>query len=90
MNQSTRQQLLNELARRGYRADGSSPFKSIVIDLDELAEIELGELLEQMVERREKIVRSVETLGKDAAMERYEDAQRAIDAMKIVIKKLTE
>jgi len=89
VNDVTRSQLLEELAARGYRDDGSSPFRSIVLDYDELGEVELGELLEQMVARREKIARSVDRLGKDAAMQSYEDAQRAIDAMKAVIEKLT-
>ena len=43
MNDSTRKQLLHELAARGYRADGSSPFRSIQFDLDEFSEVELGE-----------------------------------------------
>ena len=90
MNDYTRGQLLKELAARGYRDDGSSPFRSIVLDYDELAEIEIGELLEQMVTRREKIFRAVDTMGKDVAMQSYEDAQRAIDAMKTVIKKQTD
>jgi hypothetical protein len=90
VNELTRGQLLKELAARGYRDDGSSPFRSIVIDYGELAEIEIGELLEQMVERRERIMRSVETVGKDVAMQNYADAQRAIDAMKAVIKQLTD
>ena len=63
MNEFTRGQLLKELASRGYRDDGSSPFRSIVLDYDELAEIELGELLEQMVVRREKIFRSIDAVG---------------------------
>ena len=90
MNEYTRGQLLKELAARGYRDDGSSPHRSIVLDYDELAETELGELLEQMVVRREKIFRSIDAVGKDKAMEHYEDAQRAIDAMKAVLKKQTE
>jgi hypothetical protein len=90
VNQFTRGQLLKELASRGYRDDGSSPFRSIVLDYDELLDIELGELLEQMVARREKIFRAADTMGKDAAMQNYEDAQRAIDAMKAVIKRATE
>jgi hypothetical protein len=90
VNDFTRNQLLKELAARGYRDDGSSPFRSIVLDYDELPEIERGELLEQMVARREKIVRSLDAVGKDVAMQSYEDAQRAIDAMKAVIKRLTE
>jgi hypothetical protein len=90
VNEYTRGALLKELAARGYRDDGSSPFRSIVLDYDELAEVELGELLEQMVARREKIFRSLDTVGKDVAMQNYEDAQRAIDAMKAVIKKQTD
>lgn len=90
MNEYTRARLLQELAARGYRDDGSSPFRSIVLDYGELAETELAELLEQMIGRREKIFRSLDTVGKDVTMQHYEDAQRAIDAMKAVIKKLTE
>jgi hypothetical protein len=90
VNEYTRGQLLKELAARGYRDDGSSPFRSIVLDYDELAEVEIGELLEQMVARREKIVRSVDSVGKDIAMQNYEDAQRAIDSMKAVIKRQTD
>lgn len=90
MNESTRRQLVAALAARGYRDDGSSPHRSIVLDYDELAETELGELLDHMVVRREKIARAADTIGKDAAMQRYDDAQRAIDAIKAVLKKLTE
>jgi hypothetical protein len=90
VNGYTRGQLLKELAARGYRDDGSSPFRSIVLDYDELSETDIGELLEQMVERREKIQRSLDAVGKDVAMQHYEDAERAIDAMKAVIKKLSD
>jgi hypothetical protein len=90
VNDFTRGMLLRELAARGYREDGSAPFRSIVIDYDELRDTEIGELLEQIVVRRDKIFRSLETVGKDIALQNYEDSQRAIDAMKAVIKKLTE
>jgi hypothetical protein len=90
VNDYTRGLLLKELAARGYRDDGSSPFRSIVLAYDELSEVDIGELLEQMVGRREKIFRSMESLGREVAMQSYEDAQRAIDAMKVVIKKLTD
>lgn len=90
MNDYARGLLLKELAARGYRDDGSSPYRSIVLAYDELSEVELGELLEQMLGRREKIFRSMESLGREVAMQSYEDAQRAIDAMKVVIKKLTD
>ena len=90
MNEVTRQQLLKELAARGYRDDGSSPYRSIVLDYDELPDTDLGELLDQMVVRREKIFRSLDVLGKEMAMQHYEDAERAIEAMKAVLKKLTD
>jgi hypothetical protein len=90
VNEVTRQQLMKELAARGYRDDGSAPYRSIVLDYDELGETDLGELLDQMVVRREKIFRSLDVLGKELAMQHYEDAERAIEAMKAVLKKLTD
>jgi len=79
--------LLAELGRRGYR-DGASPHGSIVFDLDELCELELGELLDLMVTRREKIGRSLDTLG-DKAHQHFDDVERVIESAKLVIKKLT-
>jgi hypothetical protein len=78
-----------ELARRGYRDTGASPYGSIVLDYDELAELELGEMLDLMVSRRERIVRSVDALGKEKATEHFEDAEAAIQALKDVIKRLS-
>ena len=78
-----------ELARRGYRDTGASPNGSIVLDYDELAELDLGEMLDLMVARRERIVRSVDALGKEKATEHFEDAEAAIQALKDVIKRLS-
>jgi hypothetical protein len=78
-----------ELARRGYRESGASPYGSIVLDYDELAELDLGEMLDLMVARRERVVRAVEVMGKEKATEHYEDAEAAIQAIKDVIKKLS-
>jgi hypothetical protein len=82
--------LLAELARRGYRDTGASPHGSIVLDYDELAELDLGEMLDLMVARRERIARSIDALGKDKATQHYEDAEHAIEAVKAVIKKLAD
>lgn len=78
-----------ELARRGYRDTGASPYGSIVLDYDELAELDLGEILDMMVSRRERIVRSVDAIGKEKATQHFEDAEAAILAIKDVIKKLS-
>ena len=84
------QQLLRaELARRGYRENGASPHGSIVLDYDELGELDLGEILDLMVSRRERVVRSLDSLGKDNATAHYEDAEAAIQAVKDVIRKVS-
>lgn len=88
MSPHAKQLLLAELARRGYR-DGASPNSTIVLDLAELEELDLGEFLDMMVTRREKIARAVDTLGKDKAHQSFDDAEHAIEAVKAVIKKLT-
>lgn len=82
--------LRRELSARGYRDTGASRNGSIVLDYDELADLDLGELLDLMVARRERITRSVEAVGKDVAMKNYEDAEAAIDAIKAVIKALSD
>jgi len=69
--------------------DSASPHGSIVLDYDELGELDLGELLDLMVSRRERVVRSLDALGKDRATAHYEDAEAAIQAIKDVIKKLS-
>jgi hypothetical protein len=82
--------LLAELARRGYRDTGASPHGSIVLDYTEMGELDLGELLDLMVSRRERIWRSVETMGKEKATHHFEDSEAAIEAIKAVIKKLLD
>ena len=82
--------LRRELAARGYKDTGASRYGSIVLDYDELADLDLGELLDLMVARRERIARSVDAVGKDVAHRNYEDAESAIDAIKVVIKMLSD
>lgn len=78
--------LRRELAARGYGETGASMYGSIVLDYAELADLDLGELLDLMVARRERIARSVDA----AATRSYEDAESAIDAIKAVIKMLSD
>ncbi|HUS27892.1 MAG TPA: hypothetical protein VMZ53_05270 [Kofleriaceae bacterium] len=81
--------LLAELTRRGYH-EGKSPNGTIVLDVAELIELDIAEFLDLMVTRREKISRSIEALGKDKARAGFEDADHAVEAIKTVIKKLTD
>lgn len=87
MNAWTCALLRTELSSRGYDPDGKSPGGSIVLDYDQLDEIELGDLLDQMVVRREKIFRSVDVMGKETAQRCWHDAELAIEAIKAVIKR---
>ncbi|HSD86739.1 MAG TPA: hypothetical protein VLB44_04465 [Kofleriaceae bacterium] len=61
-----------------------------MLDYAELAELDLGEVLDLMVARRERISRSVDAMGRDKATQHFEDAEHAIEAVKAVIKKLAE
>jgi hypothetical protein len=85
-----KEMLLAELGRRGYRDIGASPNGTIVLDLAELGELDLGEFLDLMVTRREKISRSVDTLGKEKAHQSFDDVEKTIEAVKQVIRKLTD
>ena len=89
MNPRVQALLRAELARRGYRESGASPHGSIVLDYDEMAELDLGEMLDMMVTRRERVVRAVDAMGKEKATQHFEDSEAAIQAIKDVIKKLS-
>ena len=89
MSPHAKRLLLAELEHRGYRDGAASPNGSIVLDLVELGELDLGEFLDLMVTRREKISRSVDTLGKEQAKRHLEDVEKAIEATKAVLKKLS-
>ena len=85
------QSLLRRSSRGAATGEtGASTHGSIVLDYDELGELEIGELLDLMVARREKIVRSVDAVGKETATRSFDDAESAIEAIKAVIKKLSD
>jgi hypothetical protein len=89
MNSRVREELRKELAHRGFSADGASPGNTMVIDEAFLTEIEIAALFETMVARREKVFRSGDVVGLDAAKKAYDDVVIAIDAIKVVIGKLS-
>jgi hypothetical protein len=54
-----------------------------------LDDTELSDLLETMVARREKVIRSHSVVGPDIAKQSYDDVVLVIDAIKAVMKNLT-
>ncbi len=89
MNAATRKRFEKELCRRGYSEELFSPNDSMGFAGTYLDEIELAELLDNLVVRREKIDKSVDIVGKEIATQNYDDVVIAIDALKTVIGSMT-
>jgi hypothetical protein len=82
-------ELKRELAARGFSPDGSAPNGSMTFDDAYLASVEIAELFDTMVARREKVFRSTDVVGADIARNNFDDVNLAIDAIKAVISRLT-
>ncbi len=89
MNARTADALRKALATRGFDARLMAPNGTMGLDEGYLAGIEIGDLLERLVARREKIFGSVEATGHEAARQAYDDVVSAIEATKEVIGRLT-
>lgn len=89
MNARLLAELKRELGARGFATDGTAPNGSITFDDAYLSAIELGELLDTMIARREKVFRSTDVVGADIARKNYDDVVCAIGAIKAVISRLT-
>ena len=85
MNVAIREMLEKELALRGFRADGASPNSTLILNREYLDAIELSELFETMVARREKLFRSADVVGKEASERSYDDTVLVIEALKAVM-----
>lgn len=88
MNSRIFDALKAELLARGFRRDGAAPSNTMTLDDEYLLAVELGDLFDTMVARREKIFRSGEVVGADAAKNGFDDVVLVIDAIKAVIGKL--
>jgi hypothetical protein len=78
-------QLRKELMKRGFSEKGASPNNSVVLDDAYLDGLAISELLDLMVQRREKHARA--DGGGDSGKENYDDAMKAIEAIKVVIER---
>jgi len=88
MTTTIRDELTRELVARGFSADLQSPHGTMGLVNDYATAIDLAELLDVMVVRREKIFWSASEVGHDIAKRNYEDVLVVIDAVKAVIGRL--
>ena len=88
MTQHLLELLVQELRSRGFSPEGWSPNGTMILNDDYLASLNITNLLDIMVTRREKIFRSVEAVGRESASNGYDDAVLAIEATKATIDKL--
>jgi len=88
MNDRILTALKDELVARGFELDGSAPNDTMSLDDAYLSELDLGDLLETMIARREKILRSTDVVGADAAKKSFDEVVLAIGAIKAVLSKL--
>lgn len=84
-----RRALNAELQKRGFTTDLEAPNGTIGLTESYSTTTDLADLLDLMVTRREKIFRSVEVVGPDAAKKSYNDVLLVIEAVKAVIARLS-
>jgi hypothetical protein len=80
-----RDEVLRELRARGFNEHGTSPNDTMVLDEIYVGDVDIADLLEIMVARREKIFRSQDVVGPAAAKAGYDDVVLVIEAIKAVI-----
>ena len=88
MNRALREELTRELLLRGFKPGGSSPNDTMILDDQFLADVSIGDLLETMVARREKVFRSDQVVGSQVAKKSYDDVVLVIEVIKNVLDKL--
>lgn len=88
MNAHVAAEIMRELVSRGYAPDGNAPNGTMELGESYIRSVELGELFDMLVARREKVFRSTEVVGPDPARKSYDDVVIAVDALKTVISRL--
>jgi hypothetical protein len=85
MTEEHKRLLKAELVRRGYSESGMAPHATMSLGDDFIGACTLAELLDIAVTRREKVFRSVDVVGMDAAKQSYDDVVVAVEAIKSTI-----
>ena len=98
MRDDVAKELVTELLARGFTTRGDfgvgpepthvAPQESVFFGDEYLLDIELGELLEIMVLKRDRASRAAPVVGEDAASAVYDDVSLVVDAIKAVIARL--
>jgi hypothetical protein len=81
--------LRDALSARGFQKDGFMPNGTMAFRDQYLAESSLGDLLDAMVTRREKLFRTAPAVPAIDAKNAYDDVELVISAIKEVIEKLS-
>ncbi len=92
MTPQMRDKLVQELLRRGFTDDGNqgiaAPRGTMTFGVEYLSEATVGDFFETMVARQEKVFRSVEVVGREAATDSYEDVRIVVEALKSLLRDL--
>ena len=89
MSPEIKRELWRELVNRGFTTSGAAPNDTMGFDETFLDGVEIGDLFDTLVSRREKIFRSVDVVGQDVAKRSYDDVVIAIESIKCVIRRLS-
>jgi hypothetical protein len=89
VNTSISDELKKELLARGFSTSLEAPNGTMGLTSAYTTAAELADLMDLMVSRREKIFRSVDVVGHDAARKSYDDVVIVIEAIKAVMGKLS-
>jgi hypothetical protein len=90
VNKNVLLHLERELSMRGYGVDGNAPKGTMSLGREYLSEISTGELLDQLITRREKVFRSLGVVGRDVAEAGYGDVAIAIEALKSALSQVLD
>jgi hypothetical protein len=90
MREETATKLLESLRRLGFSQSGESPNGTMAIDMEYLLERDLGEVLDEMVVRRERVRQGASVHGIAGARIAFDDVAIVVDAVREVVRKLEE
>lgn len=90
MNAKTRTKIRQELVARGFSEDGVAPHKTLTLTDEALAAVSVGDLLDHLMSRHERIFRLMGFASREEAKPFWDDLSAAIDALKAMISRAVE
>ena len=89
MNRELCTELKRELHARGFTEALMAPHESVFFSDEYLSDIEIADLVEIMVSKRDKAFFSIAAIGRAAAEMVYDDTVLVIEAVKAVIGRMS-